>query len=173
MLLRLLVSFMMIGLGAFGGGNVAIPLVRHEVVTRYSWLSGDEFAEIVALAQMTPGPLAINAATYTGFRVSGIAGAVVATIGVILPSAVIVSSFIAVVNMLGDRTCIGGLRRGVRPGVLVMFALAVWSVGEISLVDGPTLALAIAAYALLMLTRGRLHPVVLIIAFGALGALLL
>lgn len=169
LLYRLLASFMAVGIGAFGGGNAAIPLIRHEVVTRYEWLSDAELAEVITLAQMTPGPLAINSATYTGFHVAGLTGATVATLGVILPSITIVSGFIAIGNLLGNHRYLGRLRQGARPGVLVMLALAVWSIGETSIADGRALPLAGLALGLLLLAKGRLHPVALIVASGLLG----
>ena len=81
------------GLFSIGGGYAALPLIQSRVVDAYGWLNMGEFTDIVTISQMTPGPIAINAATFTGTRVAGAAGAVVATLGYVLPSFVIVLIF--------------------------------------------------------------------------------
>ena len=81
---QLLFSFLKIGLFAFGGGYAMIPLIQAEILGQ-GWLSAQEFANIVAVSQMTPGPIAINAATFVGYRILGLGGAAVATLGVIIP----------------------------------------------------------------------------------------
>jgi len=96
-MIKLAVSFMLIGLGAYGGGMVTIPLIQHELVQNRQWLKFDEMGQILAIAQITPGPIAINAATFTGYRLSGVPGALLATAAVILPSLLILSVYI------GDR----------------------------------------------------------------------
>ena len=90
-LLQLLFSFMQIGLFSIGGGYAAMPLIREQVVTVHGWLTMNEFADLVTIAEMTPGPIAINAATFVGMRVAGVTGVLVATAGNVFPSIVIVS----------------------------------------------------------------------------------
>ena len=82
-LLTLIVVFGRIGLGAFGGGLAMIPFFHHELVVLHAWLTEAEFGEVISLAQMTPGPIAINAATFVGYRLAGIAGSVAATTAVV------------------------------------------------------------------------------------------
>ena len=88
--LALFWSFFQIGLFSIGGGYAAMPLIQEQVVEINGWLSLGEFADVVTLSQMTPGPIAINAATFVGIRVGGVGGAIVATLGCITPSCVIV-----------------------------------------------------------------------------------
>ena len=92
--LELLVSFIQIGLFSIGGGYAAMPLIQHQVVDLHGWLTMTQLGDIIAIAEMTPGPIAINAATFVGIRVGGLPGALVATLGSVLPSCVIVT-FIA------------------------------------------------------------------------------
>jgi len=82
-------TFMKIGLFSFGGGYAILAMIRQEVVVKHPWLSASQFVDIVAISQMTPGPIAINAATFIGYQKAGILGAVLCTLGVITPSLLI------------------------------------------------------------------------------------
>ena len=88
---ELFLSFLQIGLFSIGGGYAAIPLIQSQVVEKHAWLSMAEFTDLVTIAEMTPGPIAVNSATFVGIRIAGFGGAVVATLACILPSLVIVS----------------------------------------------------------------------------------
>ena len=88
-LLQLFVSFLKVGAFAFGGGYAMIPLISEEVVTYRGWLEMEEFIDVIAISQGTPGPIAINSATFVGFKVAGVIGSITATLGVVLPSFVI------------------------------------------------------------------------------------
>ena len=85
-LVQLLVSYLKIGFFGFGGGYAMLSLIHSEVVVHNGWLTSSEFTDIVAISQMTPGPIAINSATYIGYEVAGILGSVVATVAVCLPA---------------------------------------------------------------------------------------
>ena len=87
---QLFLAFLQIGAFSFGGGYAAMPLIEAQVVNQYGWLTPNEFVDIVTISQMTPGPIAINAATFVGQRVAGLGGALVATLGCILPSCILV-----------------------------------------------------------------------------------
>ncbi len=89
MILKLIISFMKIGVLAFGGAYASIPLVEKEVVEIQKWMTYEEFADLLALDELTPGPILINSATFVGMKVNGISGAIAATVGCILPSCVI------------------------------------------------------------------------------------
>ena len=89
-LLELFWSFFQIGLFSIGGGYAAIPLIQEQVVDRHAWLSMPQFADIMTIAEMTPGPIAVNSATFVGIQIAGITGAVVATVGCVFPSCIIV-----------------------------------------------------------------------------------
>ena len=87
--LKLLFSFIKIGLFSFGGGYAMIPLIQKEI-EMHGWLSPSEFVDIIAIAEMTPGPIAVNSATFVGYKTAGLLGSIVATIGVALPSVVLI-----------------------------------------------------------------------------------
>ena len=89
--LKLFVSFLQIGLFSFGGGYAAMPLIQEQIVNIHGWLSMSEFTDLITISQMTPGPIAINSATFVGVKIAGIPGAAGATFGCILPSCIIVS----------------------------------------------------------------------------------
>ena len=89
-LLQLLFSFLQIGLLSIGGGYAALPIIQDQVVAMHGWLSMREFADILTISQMTPGPIAINAASFVGTKIAGLPGALVASLGVVLPSFIIV-----------------------------------------------------------------------------------
>ena len=90
-LLQLLLAFLQVGAFSIGGGYAAMPLIREQTVVVHPWLTAAEFADLVTIAEMTPGPIALNAATFVGMRVAGLPGALMATFGCVLPSVIIVS----------------------------------------------------------------------------------
>ena len=91
MLAELVCSFLQVGLFSVGGGYAAMPVIQSQVVDGHGWMSMQEFADLITIAEMTPGPIAINASTFVGMRMAGPLGAVAATFGCILPSLVLVS----------------------------------------------------------------------------------
>lgn len=88
--LQLFLSFLQVGAFSFGGGYAAMPLIKQQVITAHHWLSVSEFTDLISISQMTPGPIAVNSATFVGIKIAGIPGAICATIGCVLPSCVIV-----------------------------------------------------------------------------------
>ncbi len=89
LLLKLFLTFMKIGLFAFGGGHAMIPLIEHDCVDKKKWITHDEMMNLTIIAESTPGPISINCATYVGYKQKGLLGAIVATIGMVIPSLVI------------------------------------------------------------------------------------
>ncbi len=96
--LQLFLSFIKVGMFSIGGGYAAMPLIQSEVVNGHGWLTMNEFTDLITIAEMTPGPIAVNSATFVGIRIGGIPGALVATGGCILPSCVIVSALALLYN---------------------------------------------------------------------------
>ena len=97
-ILSVFLTFLKIGAFTFGGGYAMIPLIQREAVEKHGWVSDDDILEIVAVAESTPGPIAINAATFVGYRVGGFFGAAAATMGVVLPSFCIILAVSATVG---------------------------------------------------------------------------
>lgn len=125
--IKLYLSFLQIGLWGFGGGYGMLALIQNEVVTRHGWLTTTEFTDIVAISQMTPGPISINCATYVGYTVTGsVWGSAVATMGVITPSIVLMSLVSFFYVKLKKNRYISTVIRALRPitvGLILSAAL--------------------------------------------------
>ena len=122
--LQLLWSFFQIGLFGIGGGYAAMPLIQNQVVTQHQWLTMEEFVDVVTISQMTPGPIAINSATFVGIRVAGYGGALVATLGCVLPSFIIVLILAKIYCKYRELSVMQGILSGLRPAVVALIASA-------------------------------------------------
>lgn len=122
--LELLWSFFQIGLFSIGGGYAAMPLIQNQVVDIHPWLTMTQFADIITIAEMTPGPIAINSATFVGIQVAGLPGAIVATAGCVFPSCVIVMSLAYIYYRFRGLNMVQGILAGLRPAVIAMIASA-------------------------------------------------
>ena len=122
--LELLWSFFQIGLFSIGGGYAAMPLIQNQVVDIHPWLTMTQFADIMTIAEMTPGPIAINSATFVGIQVAGLPGAIVATAGCVFPSCVIVMSLAYIYYRFRGLNIVQGILAGLRPAVIAMIASA-------------------------------------------------
>ena len=120
--LELFWSYFQIGLFSIGGGYAAMPLIQHQVVELHGWLTMAQFADIVAIAEMTPGPIAINSATFVGTMVAGVPGAILTTIGCVLPSCIIVMLLAMLYRRFRQLSVMQGVLSGIRPSVIAMFA---------------------------------------------------
>lgn len=123
-LVDLFLSFVQVGLFSFGGGMASIPLIQEQVVSSTNWLTLTEFTDLITIAQMTPGPIAINCATFVGIQIAGIPGAIVATIGCVLPSCIIVSILAWAYVKYKDSFILQGALEGLRPAVVALIAAA-------------------------------------------------
>ena len=122
--LQLFFSFLQIGALSFGGGYAAMPLIQEQVVTMHGWLSMETFSDLVTIAEMTPGPIAVNSATFVGTRIAGSGGAVVATLGCILPSCIIVTLLAYIYTKYRKMSLLQGTLTSLRPAVVAMIAKA-------------------------------------------------
>ena len=113
--LQLFLSFMQVGLFSVGGGYAAMPLIRSQVVEQHSWLTMQEFTDLVTIAEMTPGPIAINSATFVGLRIAQLPGAVIATLGCITPALVLVSLLAWVYRKYKDLSLLQTILACLRP----------------------------------------------------------
>lgn len=126
-LLSLFTAFLKIGAFTFGGGYAMIPLIQKEMAEKRQWTTDDDILEIVAIAESTPGPIAINAATFVGFRVCGFWGALLATLGVVLPSFFIIFCISFVLKEFQGHLTVQYAFNGIRAGVLALIIKALWS----------------------------------------------
>lgn len=125
--IQLFLSFLKIGAFTFGGGYAMIPLIQREVTEKKKWITDDDILEIVAISESTPGPIAINAATFVGYRVAGKKGAAAATIGVVLPSFVIISLISLILEAFKTNAYVQYAFYGIRAGVLALVIKALIS----------------------------------------------
>ena len=121
---KLFLSFFQIGLLSFGGGYASMPLIQEQVVNKHAWLTLAEFADVITISQMTPGPIAINSSTFVGMRIAGILGAVVATLGCVLPSCLIVLSLAFLYQRYKNLSLVQSILAGLRPAVVALIASA-------------------------------------------------
>ena len=122
--LELFWSFFQIGLFSIGGGYAAMPLIQNQVVDIHSWLTMTQFADIMTIAEMTPGPIAINSATFVVIQVAGVPVALIATIGCVFPSCVIVVTLAYIYYRFRSLNMVQGVLSGLRPAVIAMIASA-------------------------------------------------
>lgn len=122
--IQLFLSFLQVGALSFGGGYAAMPLIQEQVVNSHSWLTMTEFTNLITIAEMTPGPIAINAATFVGTQIAGVLGAVIATLGCILPSCIVVTLLAYIYMKYRNMSLLQGTLASLRPAVVAMIAKA-------------------------------------------------
>ena len=179
---ELLWSFFQIGLFSIGGGYAAMPLIQHQVVDLHPWLTMTQFADIMTIAEMTPGPIAINSATFVGIQVAGLPGALVATLGCILPSCIIVMALAYRYYRYKGLSMVQGILSGLRPAVVAMITSAGISLLILSLYGAQELpadlsgvdwiSMGIFTVAILILRRWKVNPIWIMAGAGAAGVLL-
>ncbi|MGM0825229.1 MAG: chromate transporter [Pseudomonadota bacterium] len=119
-------AFLRVGLLGFGGGPAMIPLVRAEVVTRHRWLSDEEFADVLAIGNTLPGPIATKMPGYIGYRVGGVAGCIAAVVAIIVPMIAAMIVMLGIFSRYRDVAWIRGMGQAVVPVVMVMMAQLTW-----------------------------------------------
>ena len=130
MLLDLFLCFVQVGLFSIGGGYAAMPMIQAKAVEHYHWLTMGEFTDLMTIAEMTPGPITVNSATFVGIRMAGIPGALVATMGCILPSLIIVSLLSWLYEKYRSMDAMQAVLACLRPAVVALIASAVANDGE-------------------------------------------
>lgn len=174
-LLQLFVSYLKIGFFGFGGGYAMLSLIHSEVVTHNGWLTNGEFSDIVAISQMTPGPIALNSATYIGYEVAGIWGSIVATTAVCLPALTIMMLITRFFLRLHDNLYVKGVVKGMKPVVIGMIIAAALllifphSDQGRSFIDGWSWLLF---FVTLIASVRKVNPILLILLSGVAGILI-
>lgn len=133
---QLFISFFQVGLFSIGGGYAAIPLIQSEVVTDHGWLTMKEFTDLITIAEMTPGPVAVNSATFVGIKIAGLAGALIATSGCILPSCFLVSGLFFLYNRYKNISVMQNIMSCIRPAIVALIAVAGLSFLKLTVFDG-------------------------------------
>lgn len=180
-LFELFWSFFQIGMFSIGGGYAAMPLIQNQVVDIHPWLTMAQFADVVTIAEMTPGPIAINAATFVGIKVAGWLGAFIATLGCVFPSCVIVLLLAYVYYRFRGLQMVQGVLAGLRPAVIAMIASAGISLLMLALYGERTLpsdwtsfdvtAAAIFTGGIVALRKRKINPVWVMLGSGMLGVI--
>ena len=183
-LLYLFFIFFKVGLFSIGGGLAAIPLIQSEVVER-GWITLTQFSDMIAVSESTPGPIGVNVATYVGFSQYGILGGIVATLGLVAPSVIIIISIAGLIIKYRQNKYVDGMFKGIRPAVTGLILSAAVLVAMISLVNVEAYELsnnlmdlfewkAIIMFAgfLLLSNKFKIHPIYYIAIAGVLGILL-
>lgn len=175
-LLELFLTFAKIGLFTIGGGYAMIPLIQEEIIRR-NWLTLEGVIDILAISEMTPGPFAINAATFIGIQQAGIPGAIFATTGVITPSFIIVLLVARYFTKFKDHSLVQGLLTGIRPAVIGLIATATFSIMKsvFSITASSIFTLVnlkgivILGLVLVGIYKLKIHPALMIIISAILG----
>ncbi|MDO4870363.1 MAG: chromate transporter [Bacillota bacterium] len=176
--------FFKVGLFAFGGGNAMLPLI-YQSVQSVGIMSGTDFSDLVALSQVTPGPVAVNAATYVGLQTAGIPGAIVATVAVCLPCFIIMMIVIRVLERFKTNTYVQGAFAGIRPATIGLIAAAVVFIADGVLVKGSLVsshmaeigyyepvAICIFAASILLICFTKIKPIWVMLFMGFIGAMI-
>ena len=166
-LIRLFLAFLKIGTFSFGGGYAMLPFMQKEIVENNAWISMSEFSDIIGISQMTPGPVAINSATFVGYKVGGIIGSAIATIGVVTTSFILVSIISKILNKFKESIVIRSMLAGMRPILIALIIYAFIDLAKESYVDFKSIIITIII-GIILLSK-KVHPILVIVIAAILG----
>lgn len=173
-LLLLFVEFFRIGLFAVGGGLATIPFLQ-ELTTKYDWITSQDLLDIIAIAEATPGPIGINAATYVGYKLEGVIGGIFAVLGIVTPSIIVIIIIAHFFAKFKEQQVVKNVFWGIRPMVAGLIGAAGFEVAKVALfVDR---AINVKAWLLLgiflvLITKWEKHPIIYILLGGLIGIIL-
>lgn len=179
LLFQLFLSFLMIGALSFGGGYAAVPLIQNQIVNLHGWMDIKEFSNLITISQMTPGPIAINSATFVGLKMDGIAGAAIATLGCVIPSCIIVTIIAHYYLKYKNLSIIKTMLNTLRPAVVALIATAGVSItltaffgteGIMTLEHLHLPAVFLFGLSIYLLKGRKQNPIMVMIIAGALQA---
>lgn len=168
LLLDLFCAFFRIGLFTFGGGYAMLPLLQREIVEKKHWATEEELLDYFAVGQCTPGVIAVNTATFVGFKEKKLSGAVFATLGIVSPSLVIITVIAALLSNFAHIAAVQNAFAGIRVAVCVLILNSIVKLWKKSVVDKLTLGVFIAVF-LGSVLLSHVSPVVFIVAAAVLG----
>lgn len=180
--LQLFLAFLNIGMFSFGGGYAAMPLIQGQVIEKYGWMTMQQFTDLVTIAEMTPGPIAVNASTFVGNVVAGIPGALVATFGCILPSCIIVTLLAFLYAKYGQMKFLKTVLLSLRPAVIAailasgitILISAIFYSGTFSFNMGDINVVGVILFvgALIVLQTTKLSPILVMVSTGVIQVIL-
>lgn len=167
MLWQLMFTFFKIGLFSVGGGYPMLSMIQQEVVEKHHWMTAQQVTDMIAISQMTPGPIAINVATFIGYRQAGFPGAVFTTVGVVLPSLILMLLLTLFYLKLRGKGWFNAILKGLRPLVVGLIVAAAWLTAKASFVNWFGVAVFAACFVLSL--KFKLHPLILMLLAGIAG----
>lgn len=181
--LELFLVYFQIGLFSFGGGYAAMPLIQSLVVEGKGWLTMAQYSDLVTIAEMTPGPIAVNSATFVGQKIAGFPGALVCTLGCVLPSLLIVLGLAYLYTKYRELKVVKSVLNSLRPAVVAMIAgagltillLALWGTSEINQIHFTQIRwieLSIFVLSLVLLRKFKVGPIAVIFLSAVIGVVL-
>ena len=168
-LIQLFMAFARIGAFTFGGGYAMLPMLQKEVVEKNHWATEDEIMDYYAIGQCTPGIIAVNTATFIGYKTAGIPGAISATLGMVTPSIIIITIIAACLKNFADLPVVKHAFNGIRACVCVLILNAVTKLAQKSLAD--KICIGICAVVLILSLFTSLSPALIVVLAGFAGVL--
>lgn len=170
LLLEIFLTFFKIGPVTFGGGYAMIPLIEREVVENKKWVKLEDVTDVFALSESVPGAIAINSATFIGFRIAGVRGAFAAMLGILLPTFLIIIGLSITFQYFKDNPKVEAAFVGIRPAIVALITFAAYKIGKMALVDKTTLVTALVTLICLLILP--IHPLVIIVS-GAIAGIIM
>lgn len=168
LLLQACISFMKIGAFSFGGGYAVLAFIQKEVVDGHGWIAPDSFVNIVAIAEMTPGPIAVNSSTFVGYQLGGILGGILCSMSTLLIPFLLALTASIFFTKFKDSKLLRGALNGIRPAVIGLIAASCLSIGKISFAGIESVVFF--GFALLMVWKLKVNPILVLVSCGVLGA---
>lgn len=170
MLWEMFLTFLRIGAFTFGGGFAMIPIIQEEIVEKREWIAEEDFLDTISIAQSSPGPIAVNISIFMGYRIKGIKGAIVCTLGAVLPSFFIMLIIAMFFSKFQDNLILEKIFAGVRPAVVALIFSAVYTLSYRSKFHYKGLIVALIATSVIVFFN--INPIYLILT-GAIGSIIL
>ena len=175
LLLQIVLTFAKIGILSFGGGYAAIPLVQKQVVEVNQWMTNSEFMNVLAIDELTPGPIAINCATFVGTRMAGLPGAIAATIGCVLPSCIIALILVKIYLKYKNMSIMNGALSGLKCMVVALIlttTITLFSNAAITNGSIDSVAIGLFIVALFIFRKFKPEPILVILGCGLVGLII-
>ena len=167
LLIRLYLAFLKIGTFSFGGGYAMLPFIQKEIVEKNNWISMSQLTEIIGISQMTPGPVAINSATFVGYKVGGVFGSIVATLGVITTSFILVTVINKLLDKFKESKVIKATLLGMRPILIALIIYAFFDLAKEAYIDIKSIIITLIIGVILL--SKKVHPILVIVIAAVLG----
>ena len=164
---QLFTTFFKIGLFTFGGGMSMLPMLQKELVESKKWLTDEEILNYFAIGQCTPGIIAVNVATFCGYKRAGLSGAIVSTVGIVVPSWIIITIIAGSISRFSEIVWIQRAMKGVYVAVAALLVRAVFTFGKKIITDGVTAAIAVGAF--LAMSVWNVSGILIVLAAGIIG----